>query len=116
MIQFCLIYIISNVLSTAQHSLQSPLELQLVRGLSDQAVTVRHVGRGVLEVDPGGEHLHLPLPPPPPGVQVPVLPPLPARLLVEPIDHVGVGRPGVAQVVQGETQSEGPEGGLIINY
>ena len=43
-----------------------------------------------------------------------MLPGLPAGLLVEAVDHVGVGPPGVAQVVQGEAQSEGPEGGIIM--
>ena len=48
------------------------------------------------------------------GAALPVLPGLPAGLLVEAVDHVGVGPPGVAQVVQGEAQSEGPEGGIIM--
>ena len=48
-----------------------------------------------------------------PVVQVSVLPPaLLAGLLVEAVDHVGVGRPGVTQVVQGEAESECPVGGL----
>ena len=93
-------------------SLVSSLELQLVRGLSDEGVTVSHVRRGVLEVDPTGEVLHLPLPPPPPVVQVPVLPLLPARLLVEAVDHVGVPGPRLAQIMHREAQSETSEGGL----
>ena len=75
-------------------------------------MTVRHVRRGVLEVDPTGEVLPLPLHLPPPVVQVPVLRLLPPRLLVEAVDHVGVGRPGVAQVVHGEAESEATEGRL----
>ena len=42
-----------------------------------------------------------------PVVQVSVLPPaLLAGLLVEAVDHVGVARPGVADVVQGEGQPQ----------
>ena len=75
-------------------------------------MAVSHVRRGVLEVDPTGEVLHLPLPPPPPVVQVPVLP-LPARLLEEAVDHVGVPRPGVAQVMHGKAQSSGTSEGRL---
>ena len=47
-----------------------------------------------------------------PVVQVSVLPPaLLAGLLVEAVDHVGVGLPGVAQVVHREAESQTSEGG-----
>ena len=43
-----------------------------------------------------------------PGVQISVLPRRVAGvgLLVEAVDHVGVARPGVADVVQGEGQPQ----------